>query len=82
MPTTPVTFNQINENVQKIGPLFSGKPIEEVIATAIAIAYVVQYAMMTPEQFDEALQSTSIFISDKIEGFISALPPTPPEQVN
>lgn len=82
MPTAPVTFNQINENVHKIGPLFNDKPIEEVIATSIALAYVVQYAMMSPDQFDEALRETSSFISNKIANFIAATPPTPPEQVN
>lgn len=82
MPTTPVTFGQINENIQKVAPLFDGKPIEEVIASAIAIAYVVQYAMMTPDQFDQALQETSVFISNKVDEFVNATPPTPPEQVN
>lgn len=82
MPTSPVTFNQINDNINKVAPLFEGRPIEEVIATSIALAYVVQYAMMTPDQFDEALQETSTFISNKVDNFVNSTPPTPPEQVN
>jgi hypothetical protein len=82
LPTSPVTFNQLNDNIQKIGPILDGRPIEEVIATGISLAYLVQYAMMTPDQFDEALQETSVFISNKVDKFVNSIPPTPPDKVN
>ncbi len=82
MPTSEVTFGHINDNIKQMIPILNGKPIEEIIATGIAIAYISQYAMLTADQFDEALRDTSVFISDRIDHYVSELPPTPTLQVN